>query len=100
MTVSIAGLDKAAVLAALFNNSQPLGMGFLNPNSGNRMTREQAARALEAHPHGYFDYLNGRVLKVDLSGDDIDPWLYDRDNGDGALEAAIKQVRTATSQAA
>lgn len=40
-----------------------------------------------------FDYLNGRVLKVDLSGDRFDPWGYDRDNGQGSAQAAVDEVR-------
>lgn len=37
----------------------------------------------------YFDYLKGRVMKVDLCGNEFDPWLYDRDNGRGAAARAI-----------
>lgn len=37
----------------------------------------------------YFDYLQGRVMKVDLAGDELDPRLYDRDNGEGAARRAI-----------
>lgn len=100
MTVNITGLDRAAVLASLFNNSQQQGLGLLNPHGAQPMTREQAATILAATPHGYFDYLHGRVLKVDLSGDDVDPWLYDRDNGRGALARAVDQVRRPVSNAA
>lgn len=93
-TVSIAGLDKARVLATLFNASHPQGMGFLNPASSMPLTASAAAEIIaEDRGHLYFDYLNGRVLKVDLTGDHIDARLYDRDNGDGALAAAIDQLR-------
>ena len=38
----------------------------------------------------YFDYLKGRVMKVDLSEDDgFEEWLYDRDNGEGAAQSAL-----------
>lgn len=100
MTINITGLDRAAVLASLFNNSQQQGMGFLQPRGAQPLSIEEAAGILAANPHGYFDYLHGRVLKVDLSGDDIDPWLYDRDNGQGALARAIDQVRQAGARAA
>ncbi|WP_137991219.1 hypothetical protein [Streptomyces vilmorinianum] len=92
--VNIDGLDKASVLAALYNASQPFGMGFLNPAASNGMTVEQAAEALErAGDDLYFDYLQGRVMKVDLNGDAIDPRLYDRDNGPGACAAVIAPLR-------
>ena len=86
--IDLRNKDKAEVLAALYNASQPLGMGFLKADS-NKMTTEEA-RELLSDGSGYFDYLNGRVMKIDLSGEELDPWLYDRDNGQGAAEAAIK----------
>lgn len=98
--VSIAGLDKAAVLAALYNASQPPRMGFLNPRSGQSMSRVEARAALSRNPEGYFDYLNGRVMKVDLSGEEVDPGMYDRDNGDGAFAAVIERLRDDERRAA
>ena len=41
----------------------------------------------------YFDYLYGRIMKVDLSRDYFDPRLYDRDNGPGAAERAIQRLK-------
>lgn len=92
--VTIAGLDKAAVLATLYNASQPVGLGLLHPRANTDMTVGQAAVILAAHPdHLYFDYLQGRVMKVDISGDAIDPHNYDRDHYPGACAAAIKTLR-------
>lgn len=85
-TVSLVGLDKASVLAALYNASKPQGMGFLH-YTPEPMTREEAVALLEETE--YFDYLKGRVMKVDLDGDELDTWGYDRDNGEGAAEHAI-----------
>ena len=79
MNIDISGLDKAEVLAALYNYSQRQGMGFMHKRGAEPMTVEQAREELE---HGtYFDYLHGRVMKVDLSGDVLWAGLYDRDNG-------------------
>jgi hypothetical protein len=91
--VDIAGLDPAAVLAALYNASRQQGLGCLNPRGQQPMTVEAAATALAATPHRFFDYLNGRVMKVDLNSTRIDLRLYDRDNGDGAGAAAIASLR-------
>ena len=41
----------------------------------------------------YFDYVDGRVMKVDLSGDELHTGLYNRDNGIGAAEAVIDTLR-------
>lgn len=43
----------------------------------------------------YFDYLNGKVMKVDLGQDEFDPRLYDRDNGEGAAQRAIDNLKIA-----
>ena len=85
--IDMKGKDKAEVLAKLYNASRPVGMGFLHAD-GQDMTVAQARELLDAG-QTYFDYLKGRVMKVDLSGDELDPWLYDRDNGQGAAAAAI-----------
>jgi hypothetical protein len=31
-------------------------------------------------------------MKIDLTGDSFDPFLYDRDNGEGAAERALKDI--------
>jgi len=89
--ISLNGLDKADVLAALYNASRPLGMGNLHYDP-KEMTRDEAQSHLRPGEN-YFDYLKGRVMKVDLSGEMLDPWLYDRDNGEGAAAAVIERLR-------
>jgi hypothetical protein len=92
MAISIKGMNKARVLAALYNASTPLGMGFLRAKA-EPMTEAQAAELLKTG--SYFDYLHGRAMKVDLSGDELDERLYDRDLGQGAAADAIAQVKAA-----
>jgi hypothetical protein len=90
--INITGLNKAAVLAALYNASRPQGMGFLQ-YTPEPMTIEQAEALLDSG-QTYFDYLQGRVMKVDLSNDDsFNDRLYDRDNGEGAAAIAIASLR-------
>jgi len=87
--INISRSDKAEVLAALYNNSHAQGMGFLH-FTPEPMTADQARELLQKRT--YFDYLQGRVMKVDLSGDELNPRLYDRDNGDGAAAAALASI--------
>ena len=84
--IDIAKADKAEVLAALYNKSKMQDMGILNFRPED-MTKEQAQVYLDGGTH--FDYLHGRVMKIDLSSDELDPRLYDRDNGQGAAYAAL-----------
>jgi hypothetical protein len=107
-TVDITGIDKAALLAALYNASQPLGMGFLQYDPAD-MTVEQAQEIINMCKQRYeelykrkdnkgevplsFDYLKGRVMKVAIHEDFIYTDLYNRDNGDGAAEEVIAKLR-------
>lgn len=98
------GLTTAAVLAALYNRARQQGLGVLRQR-GQRGMGEQEAQAvlnerakamgqLQAPYALYFDYLHGRVLKVDLGdGDGFEERLYDRDNGEGAAAEAIAGLR-------
>lgn len=88
--IDIEGKDKADVLAKLYNASRPLGLGIVQA-VGDDMTLEEARRVLDSDGT-YVDYLNGRVMKVDLSGSVLDPRLYDRDNGQGAADRAINAI--------
>lgn len=85
--IDLKGKNKAEVLAKLYNASRPLGLGFLQAD-GKDMTEAEAQEILDSG-QTYFDYIKGRVMKVDLSGDELDPCLYDRDNGQGAAAAAL-----------
>ena len=93
--VDITGLDKAAVLAALYNASLPQGMGILHYRP-EPMSTEQARTLLGQTT--YFDYLVGRVMKVDLESDtEFDSWGYDRDLGADAAARVIADLRDAVT---
>jgi hypothetical protein len=88
--MNIAKLDKAEVLAALYNGSKQQGLGFLDERGSTKMAVEEAREELKRTT--YFDYLHGRVMKIDLSKDELDTWLYNRDNGHDAAERIIKEL--------
>lgn len=85
--IDISHIGKAEALRRLYNASKPLGMGFLH-FTAEEMTLSEAESLVASNT--YFDYLKGRVMKVDLTMPEFDPRLYDRDNGQGAAERAIK----------
>jgi len=87
--ISIKGLDKAKVLKALYDGSHVQGLGFLQAKEC--FTEDEARELLKERT--YFDYLHGRVLKVDLSGDAFREELYDRDNYPGAAAKIINNLR-------
>lgn len=98
MNIDISNFKKSEVLAALYNNSKPLGLGILHYEEAD-MTIEEAEELINENKpiyqnvgRLYFDYVKGRVIKVDLTGDSFNPALYDRDNGDGAAKRVIEEL--------
>lgn len=91
MVINIKGLDKADVLLALFNASKPQGFGELIALI-KAFDIDSARRLIQNHPSLCFDYVVGRPIKVDLSGDELDVWLYDRDNGEGCAAMALSPL--------
>ena len=101
--MNISGISKGVVLSALYNASHPLGMGFLHFKPQDMAVEEADKIIYEMKQKGfrlYFDYLHGRVMKVDISGDELGTSGYDRDNGQGAAERAITNGIAATNIAA
>lgn len=102
-TINIKGLDKAAVLCALFNGTRQVGAGAIfHPEGAKPMALDEAktylhlgddmTRRFGRQPSLHFDYLLGRPIKVDLSQDEIDISLYDRDHGQGAALKALRPL--------
>lgn len=91
-TVEINGktITRARLLAALYNNAKPLGMGILH-FTPEIMTEDEAQETLDhMAPHTYFDYHKGRMMKVDIA--DPRPDLYDRDYGEGYFASVIEDI--------
>lgn len=78
------GLSKAQILQALYDRARVQGMGFLHAIPGPLPVEEADALVKEFN---YVDYLHGRVIKMSLT--ELNPALYDRDNGPGAAQKAI-----------
>jgi hypothetical protein len=88
--MNIAHLNKAKVLATLYNNAKPQGLG-MSQYTPEQMSEKEAASLLEQTT--YFDYLKGRLMKINLSGDELDTFLYNRDNGHNAAEKALERLQ-------
>ena len=112
--IDISNLPKNEVLAALHNGTCAMGMGMLH-DIGRDMTADEAAKVLgwgddisrmvdqdgthiapanyNSDKRLYFDYVQGRPLKSDITGDRWDPSLYDRDAGNGRGYSVIVALR-------
>jgi hypothetical protein len=90
---------RARILAGLYNNAEPFGMGFLHYVPGNLppaeawelVTRETGRPPEEGH---YFDYLRGRLVKCVILADGTlrRTDLYDEAYGEGAAERVIAKA--------
>lgn len=89
--INISKMNKAKILAALYNNSKPLGMGALHFDP-QPMTEQEAQELLDSG-QTHFDYLKGRVMKIDLSGDKLSTWGYNRDIGENAAETVLAKLK-------
>lgn len=97
MTIDISGLNKADVLSALYEYAKPLGLGFFEYVPG-PLPENEAQRFVSQNPgYLYFDYLKGRLMKVNITGDSFEERLFDRDNGTGMAAAAIADLRAKKS---
>lgn len=92
--INIRNLSKSQVLKTLVDHASGIGVNPIAAGLAIKlpsMTME-AAQA-EINNNGLtFDYVMGKPIKVDISGDEFNPWLYDRDNGQGMAQKAISAL--------
>ncbi|MGW3390758.1 hypothetical protein [Streptomyces cinereoruber] len=111
--VNIGGLDRAAVLAALFNHTEPFGMGAHDPLAHTKLSVQEAQRFLDSvEPRAITDlpvpgrayiepgggvhtgrYLRGHSLELVFDKDTVEVGQYDRDNGAGLAERVLARLR-------
>lgn len=94
--IQIGNLSKASILASLYNASSPIGVGFVGAINGPVTMDDVSARDYINQRGGNlkFDYVYGRPIKVDLTGDSFDPRLYDRRNGGvGVARRIVEKLR-------
>ncbi len=111
--IDISGLNKADVLAVLYNAASPHGLGFLQTAHAPAFMERQDAQKMisergdDAAEHirqlGVqivrfdsgplkFDYVYGRPIKADLSGDLLNEKYYDQYHGQGHALIAINEL--------
>ena len=93
--IDISGLDKSELLAGLINGTRARGFG-VNEDTG-FVAKETAAELIKGMAAKRwpldFDYAFGRPVKTDISGDTMDPRLYDRDAGEGTAARVVAELR-------
>ena len=87
-TVNISNLSKETLLKKLWFGSKNAAV-FSNTISL-PFDSVKASTAVQKR----IDYFCGRVIKMDISQDSCDSFLYNRDNGDGAVEKIVASMRS------
>ena len=96
--IDISKLDNVEVFRRLYNNSKLQGMSFLQAVTTD-MTYDKATEIFNSHWNNnrgtaYFDYVQGRVMKIKMSETEILSTLgYDRDLGQGACNRVVEAYR-------
>ncbi len=112
--IDITGIPKPVLLAALVNshpmsrNPFALSEGGITPAAlitamNPLVSVEECAKFLEegceqwpgspGNPRYSVDYVFGRPIKTDFTGDEVNERLYDRDAGAGAFARVVASLR-------
>lgn len=92
--VDATGLNPAEVLAELYNNAKPIGMGIYQYDA-TAMTAEDAEKYLLGSK--YFEYLKGRYMKLNFNKYPIiNVSSYDAHYGTGYAQQCLDRVKNAT----
>ncbi len=90
--MNIAGIDKAIVLAALYNRARTIGLAGMmdfDPTPLDVLVARKIIKERRGANPLYFDYFQGRCMKIDLSRDEVDTTLFDNEYGPGAAQRAL-----------
>lgn len=87
--LSITGVDKVELLRKLWEKKKPAVFFAYHPHVPVPTFDDDLARKAVT---GYIDYFQGRCIKTDLSQDEADPRVYDRDEGEGAFKRVLANL--------
>ena len=91
--INIALLPKAEVLKALHDGTHAQGLGVLQDLKRDMTLEEAEIMITNTQKWGLrFDYVYGRPLKVNITGDEFEEALYDRDAGEGQAQRVIDRL--------
>ena len=91
--LNTSGLDKADLLAALYNAAKPGASDAFNTRTA-PMTGSEAQDIINRTKGPLcFTYVKGRALMVNITGDALDTAKYDEKNGKNAAKEVVARLR-------
>jgi len=91
MQVDISGIDKKMLLQSLYEYAKPLGMGIYHYTPNDTLPNQEMESILA---RGHIDYLHGRAMKINISGNSVNTFSYNRNHGENAAEKIIATLRS------
>ena len=92
--ISIKGLCKITILKKMWERTNIATFILIHGTRAPSFDEKSAEKAVT----GYIDYFCGRPIKIDLSKDEVNPRLYDRDAGQGTFEQIISEIKSCKSE--
>ena len=89
MKICIKGLDKVELLKNLWKNQIMAAYYTFSGKQAPDFDNESAKTVINE----YIDYFSGKAIKTNLSGDTVEPYLYDRDAGQGKFLQIVNSMR-------
>ena len=90
--INISGLNKAEVFRVLYNAAIPEMIAILG-SDGIEISRERAKQIVKKEARTNFDRWGIKVLRINIANDVLDSGAYNRANGEGVAEKAIRSLR-------
>jgi hypothetical protein len=89
-SINIAGLNKVDLLYRMWKEQKNTGNVFFGLQS--LWFDEDLAKTVVGR-NRYIDYFCGKIIKTDLSRDEVDPWAYDRETYTGRLREIVNVMK-------
>jgi hypothetical protein len=87
--INIKDIDRDELLHRLWLNQKT--SAFFIHMQAPTYNAEEAKASIRAD--GYIDHACGRAIKTNLSEDEVNPRLYDRDAGAGTFQRVVDELR-------
>lgn len=89
--VDIVGIDKEVLLESLWNNSKPIAFYRKYKIKPPVFDIEKAMNQVQED--GYADYILGRLIKINLYENIVDPTFYNENIGQEKFHIIIKKLK-------
>lgn len=92
--INISDLPKKELFQALFERASSITRGFDYYNPSQKLSEEE----IQYYIKYYTEFVTGRKMRIDVSGNTVNTELYNMDNGANTAEKVIQRLRLKLTQ--